>query len=46
MTDAEKHARYYGPCEEEGILFFTFGIDVMGRLSDSAMGFMRWLTNS
>ena len=43
--DREKVNRYDDACTDQEITFFTFGIDAMGRLSESALSFMRWITN-
>ena len=39
--DQEKIDFYRDACKEQEIAFFTFGIDAMGRLSESALSFMR-----
>lgn len=44
-VDQEKIDYYHDACKEQEITFFTFGIDAMGRLSESALSFMRWITN-
>ena len=43
--DQENVKRYRAACEDQEINFFTFGIDAMGRLSESALSFMRSITN-
>ena len=40
-----KVSRYGAACKEQEITFFTLGIDAMGRLRDSALSFLRWITN-
>ena len=45
MNDQENIDYYRDACKEQEITFFTFGIDSMGRLSESALSFMRWITN-
>ena len=48
LLDAElrvKEARYEALCTDRDVLFFTFGMASMGRLSDSADQFIRWLAN-
>ena len=48
LLDAErrvKEARYEALCTDREVLFFTFGMASMGRLSDSADHFLRWLAN-
>ena len=45
-TSQVKVNRYGAACKEHEITFFTLGIDAMGRLSDSALSFLRWITNS
>ena len=44
-VDQEKIDYYRAACKEQEITFFTFGIDAMGRLSESAFSFMRWIIN-
>ena len=48
LFDAEervKGVRYGELCDDRNVLFFTFGMASMGRLSDSADQFIRWLAN-
>ena len=40
-----KHARYAEACADQDVTFFTFGIDLMGRMSECAELFIRWLCN-
>ena len=40
-----KQARYAVACADQDVTFFTFGIDVMGRMSGCAERFIRWLCN-
>ena len=41
----EKHAHYSLACADQDVTFFTFGMDAMGRLSESAEQFVRWVCN-
>ena len=41
----EKRAHYAEACADQEVTFFTFGMDVMGRLSESAEQFIRWVCN-
>ena len=41
----EKHAHYSLACADQDVVFFTFGMDAMGRLSESAEQFIRWVCN-
>ena len=43
-VDQEKIDYYRDACKEQEITFFTYGIDAMGRLSESALSFMLWIT--
>ena len=48
LLDAEKlvkETRYGALCTDREVLFFTFGMTSMGRLSSSAEHFFRWFTN-
>ena len=44
-AEEEKRAHYAAACADQDVTFFTFGMDVMGRLSESAEQFVRWMCN-
>ena len=44
-AEDEKRAHYAAACADQDVTFFTFGMDVMGRLSESAEQFVRWMCN-
>ena len=41
----EKRERYLTLCSAREVVFFTFGMAALGRLSSSAEHFLRWLAN-